>query len=384
MSRFSFEDHVSSNFIFGSELAVLKSKISTLIKKYQDWGALEVEIPTLLDSRVLLDLYGEDLRSRAFITIDPVDGEKILRPDFTVPIAEMHISSNKDVGKYAYAGRVWRSQPFGSKNPKEYYQVGLEYFHRSSAVTADAEIFALFLQSVDDFEIDIELSDMGILRSVVLDLEISEIKKNLLLRHLWRPERFQVLFRQLSRKNNASAIRRDFLGDMKSDQIKEHILSNGPIIGRRTVEEIEEGTKSLLAEDRSKPISGNIVKMVEKIQSMKCPLLDAFDRLSIFSSLGNKFVDACRNLGNRIETMKELGIDLENLRFATSLSQRSPEYYDGFIFSMVLRDYPGLPPIIQGGRYDALTKVLGKGKKVPAIGGIVRPELLIGLGKDRR
>ncbi|MDC3265334.1 hypothetical protein OAU61_04555, partial [Planktomarina temperata] len=35
---------------------------------------------------VLLDLYGEDIRARAYVTSDPLRGEQMLRPDFTVPV----------------------------------------------------------------------------------------------------------------------------------------------------------------------------------------------------------------------------------------------------------------------------------------------------------
>jgi hypothetical protein len=35
-----------------------------------------------------LDLYGENIRARAYVTSDPVLGEKMLRPIYTVPVAE--------------------------------------------------------------------------------------------------------------------------------------------------------------------------------------------------------------------------------------------------------------------------------------------------------
>ena len=43
---------------------------------------------------------------------------------------------------------------------------------------------------------------------------------------------------------------------------------------------------------------------------------------------------------------------------------------------MNLKNRPELPPIVLGGRYDELTKVLSKGLQLPAIGGVVRPEVL--------
>ena len=148
--------------------------ITKFLDSFLEFGASELEMPALLDSRALIDLYGEDLKSRAFLTTDQIDGEKILRPDFTVPIAQLHIGSGALSAKYSYAGPGWRSQPYGSDRPKEYYQVGVEYFHQGWSASADAESFNLFQKVVRKVKLDLEVGDIGILRSLVLDLDISD------------------------------------------------------------------------------------------------------------------------------------------------------------------------------------------------------------------
>ena len=40
---------------------------------------------------------------------------------------------------------------------------------------------------------------------------------------------------------------------------------------------------------------------------------------------------------------------------------------------------PALPPVASGGRYDALTAVLGQGRSIPAVGGVIRPGLVAAL-----
>ncbi|MDP1578448.1 MAG: ATP phosphoribosyltransferase regulatory subunit, partial [Cypionkella sp.] len=52
------------------------------------------------------------------------------------------------------------------------------------------------------------------------------------------------------------------------------------------------------------------------------------------------------------------------------------EYYDGFVFSF---HADGMPAVATGGRYDALTAVLGAGRSIPAVGGIIRPHLVAAL-----
>ena len=88
--------------IFGSRcsLVKLRAEIAKLMILFQDAGASELALPSLLDPNVLIDLYGEDIRNRAYTTIDPLGEKKILRPDFTVPIVQMHIRTENKYGKY--------------------------------------------------------------------------------------------------------------------------------------------------------------------------------------------------------------------------------------------------------------------------------------------
>ena len=55
-------------------------------------GAVVLETSILQPADLLLDLYGEDIRARAYVTSDPLRGEQMLRPDFTVPVVQMHMA----------------------------------------------------------------------------------------------------------------------------------------------------------------------------------------------------------------------------------------------------------------------------------------------------
>ena len=55
------------------------------------------------------------------------------------------------------------------------------------------------------------------------------------------------------------------------------------------------------------------------------------------------------------------------------------EYYDGFVFGFYAEARPDLPPVATGGRYDALTRVLGQGRSIPAVGGVIRPAQVLAL-----
>ena len=73
----------------------------------------------------LLDLYGEDIRARAYVTSDPFNGEMMLRPDFTVPIVKTHMTgvTGNETARYAYCGKVFRRQEKNSERASEYLQV---------------------------------------------------------------------------------------------------------------------------------------------------------------------------------------------------------------------------------------------------------------------
>ena len=91
-------------------------------------GALPVEADILQPAETLLDLYGEDIRARAYVTADPLRGEMMLRPDFTVPVVQMHMAHGADPARYAYLGEVFRKQERPSARAAEYFQAGYEVF----------------------------------------------------------------------------------------------------------------------------------------------------------------------------------------------------------------------------------------------------------------
>jgi ATP phosphoribosyltransferase regulatory subunit len=67
------------------------------------------------------------------------------------------------------------------------------------------------------------------------------------------------------------------------------------------------------------------------------------------------------------------------LLFEASYGRASMEYYDGFVFGFYANGRSDLPAVASGGRYDALTKRLGDGVEIPAVGAVLRPGLLIEL-----
>ncbi len=83
----------------------------------------------------------------------------------------------------------------------------------------------------------------------------------------------------------------------------------------------------------------------------------------------------------RLAALEARGIDLDTLEFEGSFGRTTLEYYDGFVFGFLVdgQSRDNWPPVASGGRYDEMTRVLGNGRPVPAVGGVIRPEQVLKL-----
>ena len=168
-----------------------------LLAAFREAGAVEVAPDVLLPAETLLDLYGEDIRARAYTTDDPLRGEMVLRPDFTVPIVQMHMAGGAEPARYCYLGEVFRKQDPGDTRPdhprdNEYLQVGFEVFDRN-APAADTQVFALIHRLLAPLGLQAVMGDMGLVRDAIAALPLSQPRREALLHHIWRPVRFERL-----------------------------------------------------------------------------------------------------------------------------------------------------------------------------------------------
>ena len=83
------------------------------------------------------------------------------------------------------------------------------------------------------------------------------------------------------------------------------------------------------------------------------------------------------NFAKRLDFLENNGINVDLLDFEGSYGRTSMEYYDGFVFGFYSETYKDLAPVATGGRYDALTERMGQGKKIPAVGAVLRPDLTL-------
>ncbi len=352
----------------------LVAEAARLRSFFETSGATLVEADMLQPAEVLLDLYGEDIRARTYVTSDPLRGELMLRPDFTVPVVQMHMNHGAEPARYTYSGKVFRRQEEDLGRASEYLQVGYEVFDREDPAGADAEVFALFNGVLRGKGLSAVTGDMGILRAAVAGLSASDRRKNALLRHIWRPRKFRSLLDRFSGRTPLPAARAKLL-DLLETNTQDVLLENaGAQVGMRSEEDVRARLTVIQDDAVEAPISRNEAEMLEELLTLRAPAPQALSTLRDIAVDMPSVATATEAFEARLAAMAQRGIDTANLDFDASHGRSSMEYYDGFVFSF---GKTGGPAVATGGRYDALTRVLGQGRSIPAVGGVIRPDLLL-------
>jgi ATP phosphoribosyltransferase regulatory subunit len=355
--------------------AEIRAEAERLFAAFKSEGAQAIEADTLLPAETLLDLYGEDIRARAYVTRDPLRGEMMLRPDFTVPVVQAHMQDGAEPARYCYMGEVFRKQDRPGPRASEYLQVGFEVFDRTAPEAADAEVFALFHRLLAPFGVRAATGDIGILMAAVNGLSTSPRRRATLLRHIWRPARFRKLLDRFSGRAPLPAARHSLL-----DRLRTADMATPPLIGLRSKAEIEACTQALLEDAETPPLAAPEAALLYDLLTLQAPARAALSHLRGITPMLPAIEPAVDRFARRLDALERLGINPSDLAFEASHGRSSMEYYDGFVFSFHLGGPGGDgPPVATGGRYDALTAVLGQGRSIPAVGGIIRPALLAGL-----
>lgn len=334
-----------------------------LLAAFRDAGAVEVSPDILLPAGALLDLYGEDIRARAYVTTDPVRGEVMLRPDFTVPLVQLHMAGGAEPARYCYLGEVFRKQDHGEERPahprdNEYLQAGFELFSRDPE--ADAEVFALFHRLLAPLDLTPVMGDMGLLRDAIDTLPLSAVRRQALLHHIWRPVRFERLLARFSAPGRPRAF----------------AASDAPWTGLRSRAEMEARLSRLATDAAEAPLPAAYGEALHRLFLTAGPAPQALAALRTVDDALPGIAPAVERLAARLDRIAAAGVPLDGLRFDASHGRGTMEYYDGMTFSFLAPDCPDWPPVASGGRYDLLTAQLGQGSAIPAVGGIIRPGLV--------
>ena len=335
-------------------------------------GAEIVSPDVLQPADVLLDLYGEDIRARAYVTQDPVLGEMMMRPDFTVPIVQTHMAGGVEPARYAYQGKVWRKQDVTTGRPREYAQIGFEVFDSANPALADAEVYVRVIEALNsvskDMPLEVAVGDVSLMRAAVASLDISDIRKRALMRHLWRPARFNALLARFAGEVGAPQGREA----LPKENLESALAVAGPQIGLRSASDVARRIDRLNVDRTQADIPQNQLRALRELQALDVSLDKAVFSVSEIAADLKKLDSAVANLKSTCEALEAKHVNLRSLRFQGTYGLTAMEYYDGFVFGV---SSSGVL-LATGGRYDALTEVLGSGQKMAAVGAVIRPDSL--------
>ncbi|MCY3879934.1 MAG: ATP phosphoribosyltransferase regulatory subunit [Rhodobacteraceae bacterium] len=341
---------------------------------FRSQGAELFNTEILQPADILLDLYGEDIRSRSYVTADSVQGELMLRPDFTVPLVKFHMERHAAAAAYTYCGPVFRKQWPGSDRARENLQVGYEVFGGADSAAADAGLYSIFHNALSGLDLTSATGDLGILIAAIDGLRTDAGRKEALKRHLWRPERFRSLLEQFSSQTATARWPK-----IDPDDLEDRIRDAGPVIGTRSIAEVAARIRRIAEDEHLPPISAEEIAAIEDILLLKGRSEDVLVRLRGIADRHGHIGSAVDRFEARLDELAKRGIEAAGLWFEASYGRTSLEYYDGFVFGF-FRSGDELP-VALGGRYDMLTRELGDGRWCPAVGGVVRPELTASLAK---
>jgi ATP phosphoribosyltransferase regulatory subunit len=375
----------------GDDHAAIEGALATLGALFAGAGYAPVTTAHLFEADTLIDLYGEDIRGRAFLFPGAGGGNELcLRPDFTVPVVRAHGANGwHRAARYAYQGPVFRRQPPGSTRPAEYFQAGIENLGDADAATADAQVFALILRGLADIgagPLAITTGDLGIAFALLDALPMPARRRHQLRRHFWRPQRFHQLIVEAVRGPAApTPLRARLIAAADNPaQIAAIAAAAGEPLGLREIDEIAARTRALADAASEPPMPAEQAQLIETALAVNGPAGNALARLRALTEAGGADIaPALDRFEARLDALDRAGIDAAALPFDAAFG-RKLEYYEGFVFEVTAQDRPDLPPLAGGGRYDAMTRRLGATRAIPAVGAMIRPEAVLATREGRQ
>jgi ATP phosphoribosyltransferase regulatory subunit len=362
-------------------------RAETLVSAYERAGYARAHPAILQPAEPFLDLSGEDIRARMFLTAGRSGEELCLRPDFTIPVSRDYLASpaaGRPQG-YCYLGPVFRDR---GALPGEFLQAGIESFGRSDKAAADAETLAQGLAATAHFgrpAPDIRMGDVALFTALVSALDLAPAWKRRLVKDF---NRKASLAQDLERLTLAAPNGKpDYQGVLAalagSDPKAAHALVTDLLsiagitaVGGRSVGEIADRflEQSTLGASAALPRATH--ELVMRFLGIAGTPDKAAAAMRKLAAEGRLALDAALDrFEARTDELKTRGVELKRIAFSCAFG-RGMDYYTGFVFE--LTDGSSNEPLVAGGRYDDLLTRLGSPAPIPAVGFSVWIERLAG------
>ena len=366
------------------------TRAQALVGSYERAGYARVTPAILQPAEPFLDLSGEDIRKRMFLTADPQGRELCLRPDLTIPVSRDYLASPRagKVEGFCYLGPVFRHR---TQEPAEFIQAGIESFGRPDIAAADAEMLALGLEATAHYGLaapDIRIGDVGLFTALIAALDLAPAWKRRLIKDF---NHKSSLAQDLDRLTiSASHARPEYQGVLAalagSDPKAAHALVTNLIsiagittVGGRSVGEIADRFLEQAALGAQASLPRETGALIERFLAVGGDPDEAAAELRSFARDAKLALDSALDLlESRTGFLAARGVDVSRIRFSTAFG-RGLDYYTGFVFELHQPGAGANGQLVAGGRYDGLLTRLGSRAPIPAVGFAVWIERLAAL-----
>jgi len=351
-------------------------------------GFERTEPPILHPAAIFLDMSGEEVRRRLFLTASASGEELCLRPEYTIPVCRAYLASDKagGIAEYSYLGPVFRAQ---AGHSGERTQTGLESFGRRDAEAADAEIFALALEAATaagGVPLAARLGDAGLFDRLLDALTVPEAWRRRLRRGVARGRGLEAIFNRPSQGALAQP------GVLAALESADHAGAKALVEDLLAIAGIDAVGGRSAGEIADRFLEQASLRSGEPIEAEKRAVLEAFLAISGDPDEAavelRRLADSARlDLGSALDAFERRngfiaarGGAIDETRFSAAFV-RDFDYYTGFVFEALDPGCPGAKTALSGGRYDGLAKRLGATDDIPAVGAAITLDRLANGGE---
>jgi len=346
-----------------------------LLAEFAARSTERVDTPVIQPAEPFLDIAGEDLRRRIFMTESETGASLCLRPEFTIPVCLRHIESAMGTPKrYAYLGEVFRQRREGGN---EFYQAGIEDLGDINIPSADARAIGdaagVLSRLLPGKKLAVTLGDQAVFEAVVQALGLPLGWQKRLIHAFGDTTHLEALLASLVSPQFVTGLSDDIarlLGADDEEALVAHIDATMQATGystnaSRSPQDIARRLKEklILSETR---LDDAAFLVLQEFLSLNVPLINASAALSGFAdAAGLKLGNALSRFDGRVAALANAGVDLSLIDYRAAFG-RPLDYYTGLVFEIGVEGSDAV--LAGGGRFDKLMTLLGARERIPAVG----------------
>jgi len=354
--------------------ARLPSFAADILALFEERGAGLAEVAVLQPADPFLDMAGEDLRRRIFLTESETGETLCLRPEFTIPVCLDHIATRAGTPRrYGYLGEVFRQRREGGA---EFLQAGIEDLGETDTATADArsvaDAHALLSRVLPGTALSVMLGDQHVFEAVLAGLGLPRGWQKRLARAFGSAGQLASALDDLANPARRAAPDPAVAGLVATgdrDRLAAHVAglmekAALPATAGRSPREIAERLIEK-ADLRSVRLSSEALAALKRFLAIHAPLEEAAAALSAFADETDVPLGAALSaFSARADAIASHGLPQGAIVYDAGFG-RPLDYYTGLVFEIRAG---GPAPLVGGGRYDRLLTMLGAATPIPGVG----------------